>query len=512
MDTQLPDVSIVDDRAIGAPTSEAKVEAEPRDRVVHARWEPSWRLMATAFPLLCVDAGAIVVSILVAAFATREIGMSLSFGPLATGVDLELWIALGLAVFVNVSAGLYPGTGVHPARELRKLVICVGGTLAILALLQMAAARNPLPAIGLWILMSAVMGLPLVLGSRAVARHFLAKRDWWGERVVVIGTSDQAAAVVRSIFRNPRLGLRPQLAVAGGAVGIPGDYLAVGPRLGELVQRSGARVAILYAPDFLGQENAAILNECASYVPRMIVIPDIATSLPAIDRGPWQFCSWPTLEIRQPLLSSTSRIVKRALDIAVVVATAPLTVPAMLFLAAVIKLTTPGPAFFKHRRIGKGGRIFHMWKFRTMVVNSEEVLNDCLAKDEALRREWESKHKLADDPRVTWVGRWLRKTSLDELPQLGNVLCGQMSLVGPRPIVVSKEGKRYLVEHPESYNEYRKVSPGITGLWQVLGRNQTTFEDRVNLEAYYVRNWSLWLDLYILARTGMVVVRGTGAY
>ena len=148
-----------------------------------------------------------------------------------------------------------------------------------------------------------------------------------------------------------------------------------------------------------------------------------------------------------------------------------------------------------------------MWKFRTMVMNAEQVLENYLNKYPELRAEWEAGQKLKDDPRLTRVGKFLRKSSLDELPQLWNVLNGDMSLIGPRPIV-EEERKRY----EGRYQHYEQVRPGITGMWQVSGRNDTTYEERIQLDEYYVRSWSLWLDVYILIRTVWVVISCKGAY
>jgi lipopolysaccharide/colanic/teichoic acid biosynthesis glycosyltransferase len=147
------------------------------------------------------------------------------------------------------------------------------------------------------------------------------------------------------------------------------------------------------------------------------------------------------------------------------------------------------------------------WKFRTMVENAEQLLEEHLAKNPQLREEWDNTHKLRQDPRVTRIGRILRRTSLDELPQIWNVLRGEMSLVGPRP-VVSAEVEKY----GESFDFYRAVRPGITGLWQVSGRSDTSYSERVALDVRYVRHWSVWLDIYLLARTFRVVFRGSGAY
>jgi len=181
--------------------------------------------------------------------------------------------------------------------------------------------------------------------------------------------------------------------------------------------------------------------------------------------------------------------------------------PLLAAIAILIKMNSPGPVFFGQQRIGQGGRRFIAWKFRSMVVDADRVLKEYLAKRPDLREEWERDQKLKNDPRVTRVGRILRKLSLDELPQLWNVIKGEMSLVGPRPIVQDE-----LAKYGDKGTFYLKVKPGMTGLWQVSGRNDISYKERVELDVYYVRNWSVWLDLYILARTVWVVLFGKGAY
>jgi Undecaprenyl-phosphate galactose phosphotransferase WbaP len=166
-----------------------------------------------------------------------------------------------------------------------------------------------------------------------------------------------------------------------------------------------------------------------------------------------------------------------------------------------------GTVIYRHRRVGSGGQMFSCLKFRTMVPNADQVLRDLLESDSDLRAEWIRDHKLRHDPRVTRLGRFLRRTSLDELPQLVNVLRGEMSLVGPRPVV-----REELLRYGRNVGTYLAVKPGITGLWQVTGRNDTDYRRRVVLDTYYVRNQNLVLDLYILVKTTGVVLGGNGAY
>lgn len=193
---------------------------------------------------------------------------------------------------------------------------------------------------------------------------------------------------------------------------------------------------------------------------------------------------------------------KRLFETLLVLVTAPVTLPLILLIAALVALDGGNP-FFSQKRIGRNGRVFRLWKLRTMVVDAEDRLQSCLAADPEARAQWDRTQKLKSDPRVTRIGRLLRKVSLDELPQLLNVLNGTMSLVGPRPMMV---GQRHLYFG----KAYYRLRPGITGLWQISERNELEFIARVRYDEAYDRNLSGWLDLRILARTVGVVLRGTG--
>jgi lipopolysaccharide/colanic/teichoic acid biosynthesis glycosyltransferase len=198
-------------------------------------------------------------------------------------------------------------------------------------------------------------------------------------------------------------------------------------------------------------------------------------------------------------------LAKRAMDIAIAGAALLLAAPFFLLVSLLVR-ADGGPAFFAHARVGRGGRLFGCLKFRSMVVDSQARLDALLAADPAARAEWEETRKLRDDPRVTRIGRFLRATSLDELPQLINVLRGEMSLVGPRPLPC------YEVELFQPWQHLRhEVPPGMTGFWQVYGRSVVAHEDMVLMDAYYVMNWSLAMDSAILFRTGLVLLAGKGA-
>lgn len=210
--------------------------------------------------------------------------------------------------------------------------------------------------------------------------------------------------------------------------------------------------------------------------------------------------------VQQNLAKWSSRILKRIFDIigslAIIIALSP----ALIYISRKVK-KDGGPAIYGHERIGKGGKPFKCLKFRSMVVNSKEVLEQVLATDLQARAEWDATFKLKNDPRITKIGHFLRRTSLDELPQLFNVLRGEMSLVGPRPIITAE-----LERYNDEIDYYLLSKPGMTGLWQVSGRSDVDYETRVYLDAWYVKNWSMWNDIAILFKTINVVLKKDGAY
>jgi exopolysaccharide biosynthesis polyprenyl glycosylphosphotransferase len=216
-----------------------------------------------------------------------------------------------------------------------------------------------------------------------------------------------------------------------------------------------------------------------------------------------EFGNVPLLSINKVRLTGAELLMKRSLDLLISAIASFLLLPIMLVIAIAIKLDSPGPILYRRRVVGVGGKLFDALKFRTMYIDAD----DRLARDVALREQFEKNYKLKDDPRVMRVGRILRRTSLDELPQLFNVLKGQMSLVGPRMITW---------EERQRYGKWRMnlstVKPGITGLWQVSGRSEISYEERVKLDMHYIRNFSIWLDLHLLWRTIPAVLKGHGAY
>ncbi len=230
-----------------------------------------------------------------------------------------------------------------------------------------------------------------------------------------------------------------------------------------------------------------------------ILVPGWRGAEPDIIGIPSQFAPWR----RRP---SLRRLIKRAFDVFGAIVLGLVFLPLMLVITLLLR-NEGGAVIYRHRRVGRDGRSFDCLKFRSMVPDAERELRELLERRPELKEEWLRDHKLRDDPRITAIGRFLRRTSLDELPQIWNVLRGDMSLVGPRPIV-----REELIRYGRCLPLYLSARPGITGLWQVTGRNDTDYRRRVAIDVYYIRSRSAMLDLYILFKTTGVILRGGGAY
>jgi Undecaprenyl-phosphate galactose phosphotransferase WbaP len=199
--------------------------------------------------------------------------------------------------------------------------------------------------------------------------------------------------------------------------------------------------------------------------------------------------------------------IKRFVDLAIVITGGIIILPFLLFIALLVKVSSRGKVLYGHTRLGKNGNPFTAYKFRSMVADANERLQKLLESDPQAKKEWEENQKIKNDPRVTGLGKFLRRTSIDEFPQLINILKGEMSLVGPRPITETE-----VIKYGEDFSRIFSVKPGLTGLWQVSGRSEMDYAARVSYDTYYLQSWSVWLDIWIIFRTFGAVVRGKGAY
>ena len=265
---------------------------------------------------------------------------------------------------------------------------------------------------------------------------------------------------------------------------------------------------LVCAPGLESRKLVTLINKLQILVEKVTFVPELF-GIPAANIQARGLMNEQTLilEVKNNLAQRRNRLFKRIFDIIATVIGGILILPVIAIVAILIYLDSPGPIVFGHKRVGQGGKEFPCYKFRSMVPNAQEALEIYLKENPEAREEWERDFKLKDDPRVTKIGKFLRKTSLDELPQLWNVLIGDMSLVGPRPIVRAEVEK-----YGEYINDFYLVPPGITGVWQVSGRSDTTYEERVLMDSWYVHNWSVWIDIVYLVKTVLAVLKAKGAY
>jgi undecaprenyl-phosphate galactose phosphotransferase len=381
-----------------------------------------------------------------------------------------------------------------------RLVVCASlcaiAAVVVLGLrLEDTAARVPA--------MVALLLFPAFasLGNR-LAKHAMTRAGVWTLPVVVIGDGAGAAVAETVLGSDRSLGYRVVGRVDPAAV----MAAPASPRLWPLLSRYHARRLLIVLdgdPDPQRQMIECALRERVPFA----VLPQ-PRGLPAFASQSTSFLSHDAtlLSFRDGLSRPLARVVKSVMDVSVAAVLLVLTSPLFLVLALAARLDG-GPALFAHRRIGAGGRPFRCLKFRTMVVDADRVLAETLARDPVLAAEWKARQKLARDPRVTRLGRFLRQTSLDELPQLINVLRREMSLVGPRPIVESE-----VPFYGDAIAQYYATRPGLTGLWQVSGRSETTYERRVQLDVWYVNNWTVWHDVAVLLKTVPAVLGRAGAH
>lgn len=448
-----------------------------------------------------------LLAILVAGLSAYLIRLAFG-GQLEASFYLRLVPLIGIFIATYGAASLYPGILLNPVVEIQGIVKST--TISYLFLAAATFFQRDAEAYSrLGLLISWMLTIPAVLCGRYAVRRWGSKKSWWGSNAVVLGYGSSAARVVEALTSRPELGIK----VVGVLNNSLDDSFVAGvPVLGgfslapTLADQYGIRYGILALPEMRSDELAFVVQRYASRFHNVLVIPDLfgisSLGVNAKDLG-----GVIGLEISHRLLYRAPQILKRTFDLFAASIGLAILAPILAILWVVIRATSSGPAFFCQERIGEDGNRFHAWKFRSMYTNGPEILEAHIKSNPHARNEWRDNQKLKNDPRITSIGRFLRTTSLDELPQLWNVVRGDMSLVGPRPIVAHEISK-----YGDGYELYRRVRPGLSGLWQVSGRNNTTYAERVALDQYYVRNWSIWLDFYIIGRTFKVVLTGEGAY
>ena len=403
--------------------------------------------------------------------------------------------------------GLYPGVGLNYVDELRKIVTNTSFTfliiLGITFLLKTTQYYSRLILIITWLL-----ALTFIPVGHYLIRRLLIRLHLWGDPVVIIGSAKKALPLAEHFKGNPQLGLRP--------IAILRSDQCKSCLLNEHTLNS---ICTLKAQAHdLSLETALVvienLNDIDQLVERfrtvfhrVILIKDKNGRYGLNGIEFLDFANAMGLQVKNNLLNPWSQMLKRLIDIFASFLGIVFLTPMLALIALWIKINSPGGIFYHQIRLGRNGQLFKMLKFRTMHQDADQLLIDKLAHNPDLKKEWDRYQKLKDDPRITRVGKFLRKFSLDELPQLWNVVRAEMSLVGPRPMMLDQRNL-----YGEAFGNYIQVAPGITGLWQVSGRNETTFTQRAELDNEYIQCWSVWLDIYILLKTIKVVFWQKGAY
>ena len=430
-------------------------------------------------------------------------------------------------VFVGVNAALdlyhgnwmYPCSPLSPVEEFRRLCfssfLTHAGAIAYMAFAYQSMEGRISRAVCIYACILAAIGTQ----SFRNWMRFVLKRLKMGQiPVVLAGGGEAAHRFAAAIDGDPYAGVRIVGYFAGTErIGRKRRRRAWNerdfqdrkiPYLGTLrdvvVQSQKRDIKILVAcqDDRLFR---AQMDEFATWFTYVVYLP-AARTFPVFGARAVSFDGIGGLEMVNQGRMKVKRFQKRVIDSLLALVAFVVFLPAFIAIPVLIKLTSRGPVFYRHKRLGRNGREFYIWKFRSMYMDADRRLKSILADNPEAAKEWESSFKLSHDPRVTPFGMFLRKTSLDELPQLFNVFSGEMSLIGPRPIITEEVGY-----YGGSYRVFSSVRPGITGLWQVSGRSDTGYERRVALDTYYVLNWSPWLDLWILLRTVFAVLFMRGA-
>jgi Undecaprenyl-phosphate galactose phosphotransferase WbaP len=461
--------------------------------------------------LLLGDALAFTLAFGLATWLTLNI-QSINLQPWLSGQNSERFVAWGGIALLGLTLLLMSYQHYSDRRPFWDELGDFFKLMASLSLMDLSLiAMTRWEASRLWWVFSWSIALVMVVFMRAVTRMVLKKLDLWVRPTIIIGVGSNASDAALALYSQPELGLQVLGFVDAGGCDTA-DANDTVPRLSRMQMEQVAAqpgiqwvIALEHAQSDLREYWLRSLAQWGatdiSVIPAMRGVP-----LHGTDMSHFFSHEVALLRMRNNLRRWPARLTKRIFDTLAALLLLLLLSPIMMAIAVLIR-RDGGAALFAHPRVGKNGRIFNCYKFRSMVVDAEQQLERLLQDHPELSTQWENERKLKNDPRVSAIGHFLRRSSLDELPQLINVIRGEMSLVGPRPIVRT-ELKRY--GHDAGY--YLMVRPGMTGLWQVSGRSDVEYDKRVYLDTWYVKNWSIWYDLVILVKTCRVVLKRQGAY
>jgi Undecaprenyl-phosphate galactose phosphotransferase WbaP len=347
---------------------------------------------------------------------------------------------------------------------------------------------------------------------RSLVKLILIRLDIWKKKLIILGVHQTSLAVIQNIRKNRTMGYEVIAVIEDDPQKIGRTFVGIkvlGPfsQLEKITRAYGSKDIMIVTPHLPRTKFKKILADCENISESMWVIPrsgDFITEGVELE----VLGDVLTIYIKRNLVKPWNILIKSLFDISLTLLLLPFLMPLMFVIAGAIRLESRGPALFVQPRLGKKCKPFKMYKFRSMYLDNDKRLKTYLASNPEAQKDWQKYRKIKNrDPRATRVGRIIRKFSLDELPQLLNVIEGKMSLVGPRPYLAEE-----LEDRQQVLQTIARVKPGITGLWQTSGRSDVTFEDRLGIDEFYIRNWSLWLDIVILLKSGRVLVERKGAY
>ena len=422
---------------------------------------------------------------------------------------ITYWPYLPAFLIIFHILNLYPGVSLAPAEELRRFSI--GSLMVYIGIILSRYVENETwDSISAALIISCIFSTIILLTVRTITHWLLYKTQLGGIPIVIYGSGSTGKQVIDCLLGSIRTGYVPVVILDDESEGID-EYrgipiihdTAAGP---EIARRYKIRIAMMTMSKLDNQNLNHLINHSISAFRYNAIIPDFFSTV-NIWMSVRDFGGVLGLLTSNKLKMSWNLWLKRFIDYFIVIIGGVIILPFLLLVALLIKITSKGPVLYRQKRIGRNGKCFYLYKFRSMVIDSQERLQKLLESNPELKKEWEENHKLHNDPRITGIGKILRRTSIDEFPQLINILKGEMSLVGPRPIV-DEEIEKY----GDDYSRIFSIRPGLTGMWQVSGRSDTDYASRIAYDTYYLQSWSGWMDLWILFETFGAVIRGRGAY
>ena len=465
--------------------------------------------LLTTTSFIISDALGVMISIGWGFFWVRVYEIILNYKDINAKSFITYWPYLPVFLLIFRLLNLYPGVSLAPAEELRRFSI--GSFMAYGGIIMSRYIENDVwDSISAALIVSCIFSTVILLTTRSMTHWVLYKTRLGGIPAIIYGSGDTGKLVIDSLLGSIRAGYVPVLILDDNVEGIK-EYrgipvihdTSIGP---EIVKRYKIKMAIMTMSELDNKKLKHIMINSLSAFRYSAIIPDFSSAaniwMSIRDFG--GVLGW---AINNNLKMSWNLKIKRMMDILIVSVGSILLLPFLLVIAFLIIISSPGPVLYRHKRLGKNGSYFYAYKFRSMVLDAQERLEKLLNSDSEAKKEWDKNHKLVKDPRITGIGRFLRRTSIDEIPQFINILKGEMSLVGPRPIVDDEVEK-----YGEDFKRVFSVLPGLTGLWQVSGRSDTDYDTRVAYDNYYLQSWSPWLDLWVVFMTFGAVVRGRGAY